>query len=81
MLACRGESSDADSVQRLPCSYCSWFHEPCDEHRLDLLSHIITATGEVPAALESAENIADQAVRIKSLQNALRELRLALSRA
>jgi hypothetical protein len=80
-LLCRGESSDADSVQRLHCSHCSWFHEPCDEHRLDLLSHIRTATGEVQAALEIAGNIGDEAVRVEYLQNALRELRRALSRA
>ena len=80
-LLCRGESSDSDSVQRLHCSHCSWFHEPCDERRLDLVAHITTATGEVQAALEIAESVGDEAVRIESLQNALRELRRALSRA
>ena len=80
-LLCRGESSDADSVQRLHCSHCSWFHEPCDERLLDLLAHITTATGEVQAALEIAEAVGDEASRIESLQHALRELRRALSRA
>ena len=80
-LLCRGESSDADSVQRLHCSHCSWFHEPCDERRLDLLAHLTTAMGEVQTALEIAEGVGDEAARIESLQNALRELRRALSRA
>jgi hypothetical protein len=34
----------------------------------------------VQAALEIAENMGDEAVRTESLQNALRELRRALSR-
>ena len=80
-LLCRGESGDAESVQRLHCSHCSWFHEPCDERRLDLLAHITTATGEVQAALEIAESVGDEAVRVEYLQTALRELRRALSRA
>jgi hypothetical protein len=37
--------------------------------------------GEVQTALEIAEGVGDEAARIESLQNALRELRRAVSRA
>jgi hypothetical protein len=79
-LLCHGETSDADSLQRLHCPHCSWFHEPNEQDHLDLLRHIQVAAGEVQAALEIAERIQGDATRIDRLRSALRELRRALSR-
>jgi hypothetical protein len=79
-LLCRGESSDADSLQRLHCPHCSWFHEPHEQDQIDLLRHIQVAAGEVQAALELAERIPGDATRIDRLRSGLRELRRALSR-
>lgn len=80
-LLCRGESSDTDSLQRLHCAHCSWFHEPCEEHQVDLFGHMRIAAGEVQAALEIAESFGDDEARTDTLRGALRELRRALSRA
>ena len=80
-LLCRGKSCDPDSLQRLRCAYCSWFHEPLEERQPDSLRPIQIAAGEVQAALEIAENLPDEATRIGQLRSALRELRWALSRA
>ena len=80
-LLCGGESPDPEAVRRLYCVHCSWFHEPLDEGRLNMFRHIQTAVGEVQAALEAAEALADDAERVNQLKTALHELRRSLSRA
>jgi hypothetical protein len=80
-LLCHGESSDLESLQRLHCPHCSWFHEPLEKDHLDMLGHIQVAAGEVQAALEIAEGAGGEAARMARLRSALRELRRALSRA
>ena len=79
-LFCGGQSSDPDSIKRLYCAHCSWFHEPLDENRANLFRHLHTAVEEVQGALDSAEALADDADRINHLEAALRELRRSLSR-
>ena len=79
-LLCGGESLDLESLQRLYCVHCSWFHEPLDADRLNLFAHLQTAMGEVQAALEIAELLND-AERVTQLKIALHELRCSLSRA
>ena len=79
-LLCHGETSDEDSLQRLHCPHCSWFHEPQEQDQLDLLRHIQNAASEVQAALEIVERGPDDAPRLDRLRIALRELRRALSR-
>ena len=79
-LLCSGESSNAGDVQRLYCAHCAWFHEPVDETRLNMMRHVQAAFGEVQAALEIAEALADDTHRIDQLTVAHRELRRALSR-
>ena len=46
-----------------------------------ICSHLLTAVGEVQAALEAAEALADDAERVNQLKTALHELRRSLSRA
>jgi hypothetical protein len=80
-LLCGGESSGSESVQRLYCVHCSWFHEPLDEDRLNMSRHLQAAVGEAQAALEIAEALGDDAERINQLKTALHGLRRTLSRA
>ena len=79
-LLCGGESSSPESVQRLYCVHCSWFHEPLDEDRLNMFRHLQTAFGEAQAALEIAEALAVDGERINRLKTAIHELRRTLSR-
>jgi uncharacterized protein (DUF1786 family) len=46
-----------------------------------MFRHLQTAVGEVQAALEAAEALADDAERVNQLKTALHELRRSLSRA
>jgi hypothetical protein len=80
-LLCGGESPGLDSVQRLYCIHCSWFHEPLDEDRLNMFRHVQTAVGEAQAALDIAEALADDSERINLLKTAIHGLRRILSRA